>query len=85
MKNQFHDVRMTQMELVFCYLLFYDGVDFIQLFFGEKQPGRAAVSVLFHLVYSSDLDCVTRREPQWGGYAKLYIKGVMKSFYKWKE
>lgn len=29
MKNQFHDVRMTQMELVFCYLLFYDGVDFI--------------------------------------------------------
>ena len=37
MKNQFHDVRMTQMELVFCYLLFYDGVDFIQLFFGERS------------------------------------------------
>lgn len=36
-KNQFHDVRMTQMELVFCYLLFYDGVDFIQLFFGERS------------------------------------------------
>ena len=33
----FHDVRMTQMELVFCYLLFYDGVDFIQLFFGERS------------------------------------------------
>ena len=37
MKNQFHDVRMTQMELVFCYLLIYDGVDFIQLFFGDRS------------------------------------------------
>lgn len=36
-KNQFHDVRMTQMELVFCYLLFYDSIDFIQLFFGERS------------------------------------------------
>ena len=51
----------------------------IQLFFGEKQPGRAAVSVLFHLVYSSDLDCVTRREPQWACYVKLCITNLMKS------
>lgn len=35
-KKQFHDVRITHLELFFVYL-FCDSVDFFKFFFGERS------------------------------------------------